>query len=256
MPVPEDPAAALAALGVVLPAPAEPVSAIRGLTVWSVAVEPDPTAVDLWLAVRDLHPRTGLWPLLVDAEMLDQIGPDWHEDPPPPPPVAGDAAAWFQQQWTSYYSDKVDRGPGAPAWSPGADWAAGVVNELGLVPPLPDAAPERPGPQVWLVLVPASAGWLVPGLLAWGGGVNAEVMGDEHASVLRRWAATYGAELVGLTGATLTLRVLRPPQTDDDALGSAVEAFLYCPDAVWQGTETLDALADRQRGAHWSYWWD
>ena len=104
--------------------------------------------------------------------------------------------------------------------------------------------------------VPVRAGWLVPGLLGWLGAVNVDVLGDEHSTILRRWAGRWAADLVGLELDVLTLRVQEPPVDASEAIAAATEAVLYCSDAVCQGAETIWALAPAMTMPLRGFWWD
>jgi hypothetical protein len=236
LPVPADPVAALAALGVEMPGLLTAHEVGPGMPVWSVPVEPGYPAAELWEAVRAAHEHTGWWPLLTV--------PDTFRDADEPGiPVPGDGAAWLTEK-ADILADVPRGGPvEVDASDPDAiDWADALDAAVRDV--------DR------LTLVPAAAGWLVPGRLGWTGACNVDLRGDGHATVLRRWAGRWGAELVGLDLDQMTLRVLDPPADADEALAAAVEAVLYCSDAVFQGVGTLDALAPAMCLPLWRFWWD
>jgi hypothetical protein len=99
----------------------------------------------------------------------------------------------------------------------------------------------------------------------WTGAIN--VTGAaEVSAVLRSWEDRFGAFLVGLSFATLTLLVGRPPTTDDDSLRVAAEVAALCPDALWQ-PEALPSYERREttlgamsrllvRERVWRLWFD
>ena len=102
-------------------------------------------------------------------------------------------------------------------------------------------------------------------LAGWTGAIN--VTGAAQVSaVLRSWEDRLGAVLVGLSFATITLLVTRPPTTDDDALRVAAEVAAFCPDALWQPEalgssrpraatlESMSRLLVRER--IWHLWFD
>lgn len=72
--------------------------------------------------------------------------------------------------------------------------------------------------------------------------------------------------LMGLSFATRTLLVTRPPRTVEDALRVAAEVAALCPDALWQPEScwpytkreaTLEALSRQLLRAHiWRLWFD
>ena len=63
-------------------------------------------------------------------------------------------------------------------------------------------------------------------------------------------------ELVGLGFDTMTLRIDRPPASAGEALEFALETYVYCPDSVDQGLETIDRFATVLRGPLITLWWD
>ena len=74
---------------------------------------------------------------------------------------------------------------------------------------------------------------------------------------MRSWFERYGAELVGIDGDTLNLRVQRRPTGRDEALALAREQYHYCPDLVDQGVGTISALASELMASDWWFlWWD
>ena len=77
------------------------------------------------------------------------------------------------------------------------------------------------------------------------------------SAVLRSWEDRFGAHVVGIGFATLTVAVERPPRDLEHALALAAEHFAMCPDNVWQGAGTLRAYAERLVSRYWwSFWWD
>jgi hypothetical protein len=236
----DDPERALHAAGVELPAGARPLQAATDLTVWRVPVEGDDAALDLWASVRAVREQTGWWPVLVDDRMWDATAESFGEQPQPVVPI--DAGAWLQTRADELLAE-VMRGEPAP-WAP----------EEGLdVHDLLAAADLR---VTAMLLVPSLAGWEVPGGLGWSGAVNHDIGGDVHTAMLRRWGARWGIELVAMGLDTLALAVARPPATPRDALEAAVEMTLYCPDLVFQGTTTVDALVPHTASSAWLLWWD
>ncbi len=236
--VPPDPVAALAAHGVELPGPVTLEEGDGGAPWWATPVQPGYPAAHLWTAVHRVHRHTGLWPLLTASGTRSMVVGA------PEVPEAGDGAAWLTREAAEILADLERGAPVAiEANDPdGFDWAdALAATDTGLD---------------HLVLVPAAAGWLVPGLLGWIGAVNADRLGDVHATLLRRWAGRWGAELVALEQAQMTLRVVNPPTDSDGAQEAAVEAALYCPDAVSEDTPTVEALMAALCLPLWRFWWD
>jgi hypothetical protein len=60
-----------------------------------------------------------------------------------------------------------------------------------------------------------------------------------------------------VSGDVIEMTVARPPMTKEAAMELAKEQFLYCPDIVYQGTESVEALAAGLLDARvWFFWWD
>ncbi|PSJ40585.1 DUF4253 domain-containing protein [Allosphingosinicella deserti] len=119
-----------------------------------------------------------------------------------------------------------------------------------------DLTSGAPLERVHLLLIPTAKSWEVPAYLAWGGW-NACPPPAVHVAALKAWHERYGAELVGLNGDTLNLRVARRPTERAEALALARDFYRYCPDIVDQGTGTLAPLAAGLMTSDWWYfWWD
>ncbi|MDQ1232215.1 hypothetical protein QE379_003641 [Sphingomonas sp. SORGH_AS 879] len=153
-------------------------------------------------------------------------------------------------------------------------WSAANGGEdlrapIGQWPTDIDAGPEAPGlavaeditsgkvlDRVHIVMLPARHGWEAPAYLRWGNW-NACPPSEYHVAALRDWNRRYGAELIGINGDTMNIRVRTRPQDRADALRLAREMYEYCPDAVEQGAETLSNLAAGLMTTDWWFlWWD
>ena len=79
-----------------------------------------------------------------------------------------------------------------------------------------------------------------------------------QVAVSRYWYEKYGAVPAAISHDTVEYYVERPPQTDADAKAVAVELFYFSHgDAVYQGSETFEALANQVYGSRqWYVWWD
>ena len=110
-----------------------------------------------------------------------------------------------------------------------------------------DTAGGGPLDKVYIVLLPAGDATEAPAFLNWGGW-NACPAPEFHVAALRSWRERYGAELVGMSGDTLSLAVSRRPPSRDEALALAREHYLYCSDSV-------EALRPWAYGLLSSDWW-
>ena len=114
----------------------------------------------------------------------------------------------------------------------------------------------QPKREVLIAQLPTLHSWEVPALLRFGAWNDCPAP-EEHVALHRAWHERYGAEIVALTGDVMECLVARPPQTRDEALALAREHFAYCPDVVFQGVETLTALAAAlHQHDTWYFWWD
>ncbi|MFN8630651.1 MAG: DUF4253 domain-containing protein [Chloroflexota bacterium] len=115
--------------------------------------------------------------------------------------------------------------------------ARGMTGRIGLV------AVERPADTVREV--------------GWQGWANYGFSSTDMAVVYRSWEERFGAVLIGLEFDVLQFGVARPPRTLEAASAIANECFATCPDIVWQGLETMSALAaDLVNRGVWWFWWD
>lgn len=75
--------------------------------------------------------------------------------------------------------------------------------------------------------------------------------------MFKRWNDLYGAEVIGMLPDLIEMYVPRPPIDRAQALQLSWEQFVYCRDIVYQGTQTLAALAALLlQGPAWFFWWD
>ena len=119
-----------------------------------------------------------------------------------------------------------------------------------------DVDSGKPKREVYIALVPVVKSWMIPAFLktgSWNDCPNPE----EHAAIFKYWDAKYGLNVVGVAADVIEVEVQNPPKTKAEALKLAEEQFIYCPDIVYQGTETIAALAATLlNGKVWFFWWD
>jgi hypothetical protein len=216
-----------------------------GVPVWSYAADSG-KGFDHWLRLRRLHERTGLYPVL--------IGP-------------GDETADLA------YMAENDCDPSALPRGLALD-AARRLAELAALSGAPspedvyadpdlDVQPSAEPSFVWdrqetlVALIPAAAGYEVPGLLSWQGAVNGDIDAADHVGIIKHWHDRFGAELVTLSFDVVELLVPSPPMDPFEAAETAVEQYAYCPDGVDQGVGSVSTLAAGQvRSPSWYFWWD
>ena len=156
-----------------------------------------------------------------------------------------DAAQWFikrQAQDPEYY----DTTPG--------DWED--LEPASTITAHTDILSGEPKPEIYVALVPVVKSWMIPAFLktgSWNDCPNPE----EHAAIFKYWDEKYGVDVVGITSDVIELEVRNPPTSKKQALQLAEQQFIYCPDIVYQGTQTIAALASTLlNGKIWFFWWD
>ncbi len=119
-----------------------------------------------------------------------------------------------------------------------------------------DVLKRRPLKVVGICKVPTPNSWEVPAFLKFGDW-NECPAPEEHVAVLRHWNRRFGADIITITNDILECTVPNPPKTREEAMQLAREQFVYCPDIVLQGTQTLSGLAATLLdGRTWYFWWD
>jgi hypothetical protein len=91
-----------------------------------------------------------------------------------------------------------------------------------------------------------------------GNAQNVEALEDELQRAWRSWQARFGAGPVGVSGATVELRVERPISDPREALRVALEHYAYCPDTVLmtEGPFVEGRAAGLLGSTVWHFWWD
>jgi hypothetical protein len=111
-------------------------------------------------------------------------------------------------------------------------------------------------PRVQIALIPTDDPTTIPAHLHWGAWNDCPPPAY-HVAALRSWRDRYGAELVGMDGDLLNLRVSRRPVSREEAVEVALEQPLYCSDNIYQGLGTVrPQAAELMRRDWWYFWWD
>jgi len=119
-----------------------------------------------------------------------------------------------------------------------------------------DILKRKPHSEVFIGLIPVEEPWLVPAYLgfgSWNDCPDASV----HLGFFNRWFERYGAVVTTVADDVIEFNVTRPPTTEEASRQLALEQYVYCPDIVDQGVETLGNLAATlQVSSNWYFWWD
>ncbi|HEY0062830.1 MAG TPA: DUF4253 domain-containing protein [Telluria sp.] len=158
-----------------------------------------------------------------------------------------DPANWFVDRQASdpeYYDLEEDEWPADEAPS-----EHGLSSHRNVLTGKPHAA-------VNIAIIPAAEAWMVPCYMRIGGW-NECPSAEEHAALFKYWGEKFGATVACITGDVIEMQVARPPGSREAALELAKEQYLYCPDIVDQGTESIEALAAGLIDSKvWFFWWD
>ncbi|MGW1952171.1 DUF4253 domain-containing protein [Streptomyces sp. NPDC001920] len=209
-----------------------------------------------WAALRRTAPGAGLLPVLLDVARHG--GPELWELMPGEMSYPGDhdAEEVLAEFWDECAAEDEDwpglAGAAAAGGAPDPDAVASDV--VGLLLDGGDALEE---PR--LALVPARRSADIPAVIGWMGPANHENDMGRLSAVLRSWEDRFGIRVVALGFDTLLVSVAAPPTTLAEAEALAAEHFAFCPDTIWQGSDTdLRGYAEHRllgRSA-WHFWWD
>jgi hypothetical protein len=260
--------------------PEEDENAGEGPAYW---LSDEPAGPELWVRLRQAHPRSGLWPVFANPFHRHADRP-WAAGEVSPEPVgdiarvnAADALAAFWGAWqrgehhlwlerdeplelTSGLT--VERHDDFAELEPfGAGWP-------GLAPAGDGPDPDRFAEQNALdnddgtsriMLVPAARSADVLSASGWDGALNYVQPKSPLSSVLRSWEERFGVRVIEIGFDTLHLTVAAPPVTPEHAEHVAAEHFAFCPDNIVAGTSRAirDYAAEHVLGqADWWFWWD
>ena len=233
---------------------------LRGEQAWRHEVPGGASALETWRQLRERHPRTGLWPILLgdDPQTIDQL--TWRlemlarsrpgiPDVEDVPPAQELFVQWMGNPAEDDYLNDVPR------------HLAKLENDAQAIrarlTERPDEAAVKAisGSPVTIALVPALGGWEVPALLAWSGAERLDIGGPEHLSVLHFWHDVYDADLVSLGLESMECLVGRAPDDARAAFELAVQQYAYCPALMDNLVPAIGALAATLFGRHWIFDW-
>jgi hypothetical protein len=217
-----------------------------------VTEDPVPEPGRMWAALRDLHPDTGLVPVLLDPE--DNLADFFFTGGTDPRQIDGLSAAevlldyWGQDEEDDPVGEPTrnnsDLAPAQDVALPAATVTAALgwfqAAHVGLVPARRAAD------------VPAAVGWVA----------FSDLMDHPNGvwigSVLRSFENRFGATLVKIgPGAEIRLLVERPPHTRQAALRIAAEHKAFGDEYQGMGPMDVEQLAACLIDTPgWTFWWD
>jgi predicted DNA-binding WGR domain protein len=217
-----------------------------GNSFYSIEV-PTTDIVSVWEKARALVDGTGFYPVISENpdELLDNL--QYNEDLNPADTIKNALAVnvekFFEDRKEDLYDDPRIVGTWTGAESGEADDFY-VVRQVGADATLP------------IIFCPTKADWQVCAVIDWGN-FNDCVAAEYHGAVHKSWGTEYGAELVCITHDILEFKVSRPPTTIESAMQLAHRQFVYCPDLVHQGVQTVSNLGKILINSNrWYFWWD
>lgn len=114
----------------------------------------------------------------------------------------------------------------------------------------------EPGKSTYLAEIPCKEPWQVFAHYAFGGW-NDVTFDHELTAVCKDWFERFGAVPAVISGDVVEFWLDRPVVDPAIAAKLAMEMYILCPDAVDQGAESTEALANSILGANvWYFWWD
>ncbi|MEW2373902.1 DUF4253 domain-containing protein [Streptomyces sp. NPDC006656] len=234
-----------------------------------------PVSAELWARIRDEHPRSGVWPLLLDSrDPEDSDFRPWGAGEFFPERMSSpddhDPTDLLEKWWTTYTAIDEDddmlspderlavTAPFGQTWPGLAPCSEGAANPSQLAAEYAEHfVLSRPLSRLGLVAAPSGADALT--LAGWDGPANWDNDTAVFSAVVSDWEQRFGARVVAVSSDTLHLSIATPPTSREDALLVAAEHFAFCPDNIWNGPhpQTLAAYAERLIDTHcWDFWWD
>ena len=235
----------------------DPTYLSRGRTAPAVWVTDGAADVSLWRDLVEVFPETGLWPVFASSLGLGTDGSrPWDAGEFDPDDVtridAVDVPSAFETFWTEGVAS-----PEFPELTEpyATDPPPMAVRDDTCTARLADLASE--GAPERLALIPAARPADAITALGWTGPANYTYEMAPMSAILRSWEDRFGAYVIGIGFDVLTVGFERMPTDESNRLSLAAEMTAFCPDLVFQGTESVRALADELgRTSTVQFWWD
>jgi len=227
-----------------------------------VTRQPVPGAGRVWAALSAGHQETGLIPFLLGSLPRYPSRPwddEEFEEPVDPSELDHmDAAQVLAEMWDGEMEDEE-------AWED-PEWIAMrspfSIQFPGLAPPGDTAL--RPDQLNRILdsldaarigLVPASRSADVLPLIGWTPSDQSDAL--PIAAVVRSWEERFGARLLRIGFAEISVLVDRPPTSVEHAQRIAAEHFVFCDECAGQGLSDIPRItANLLETPIWTFWWD
>lgn len=217
---------------------------------------PGVDALSVWLALRELVDESGFWPVVLGDAMRTELPRR------PVDEILNAAGRISVSDWLKARAEELDlavqeREDDKSAW-PVEPLAHSEALRIawGLDRSALPAFKMKPRDKCLFLLAPTRDCTEVPAYLQTGG-YNECPPAEYHVAMLRYWRAAFDIEVAAVGAEELEIRVANPPRSAEAARKLAIEQFLFCPDNVWQDSDTLRGLAVSVWCAPvWRFWWD
>ena len=235
-----------------------------------VTSEPVPGAGRVWAALSDVHAQSGLAPFLLSG-IAGGTGRPWDsQEFRDPEDVTGldhlEAAELLREDWlrqTTDYDEEDEE-------YQDDDFARSIAEEVApfsrrQFPGLAQAEDHQLGAgqfdRVLSGLGPARVGLVPAGrpadalpMLGWN---EALVTALPKAAVLRSWEDRFGARLLRVGFAEISVLAQRPPRTLETAQHLAAEQWAFCSECAGEGLHDVPRItASLMSSPIWTFWWD
>jgi hypothetical protein len=224
----------------------------------------EPCSPRLWTQLRQAHPRSGLWPVIVGGDDSDRR-PPWEALEFSAADVAGIGGLVAGEVMADLWREWIEDG------EQDDDYDSAELEPYGHEwPGLAPAAAAGPDPDEFaekyvlanddgaspIMLVPATRSADVISAMGWRGPLNYTEDMPRLSAILRSWEDRFGTRVIEVGSDTLVLAVAAPPATAQHAERVAAEHLAFCPDNI-MGAGTIRAYAPKIRHKNsWVFWWD
>jgi hypothetical protein len=232
--------------------------------------EPVPNAGRVWVALSEAHAQSGLVPLLLAGIGGDPARPWDTQEFRDPDDVTElddlDAAELLREDWLSKTIECDEEGQEYED----EDFAKAIEDEIApfsrrQFPGLAQAEDHQLSADqldrvlsvlgsVRIGLVPAGRPADALPMLGWN---DAFVTAMPHAAVLRSWEDRFGARLLRVRHAEISVLAQRPPRTPESAQHLAAEHWAFCNEFGGTGLRDVPRItASLMSSPIWTFWWD